>query len=153
MGSEQYPLRQSGIYRNLPNFDPSIKGLTAIIVGATGISGFNTLRCLLDSPERWNNIYALSRKPPTKEMWSLLTPDQQARVQHVPIDLSKSAEETATSFAKAAVGSVDHVFFYGCTYTQGLKVPRSVYETSANLPPFAFRYSPKRQVCHGSQHG
>ncbi|KAF2171853.1 hypothetical protein M409DRAFT_18086 [Zasmidium cellare ATCC 36951] len=119
MGSEQYPLRQSGIYRNLPNFDTSIKDLTAIIVGATGISGFNTLRCLLDSPQRWKTIYALSRKPPTEEMWSLMTPEQQARVQHVPIDLSKSADETSTTLEQAGVRSVDHVFFYGYIHPKG----------------------------------
>jgi len=40
MGSERLPLRQIGIYHNLPDFDPSLKGLTAIITGANGISGY-----------------------------------------------------------------------------------------------------------------
>ncbi|KAK4502938.1 hypothetical protein PRZ48_006365 [Zasmidium cellare] len=119
MGSEQYPLRQSGIYRNLPNFDPAIKDLTAIIVGATGISGFNTLRCLLEAPDRWRTIYAVSRSPPAKEMWSLLTMEQQARVKHVPIDLAKPADETSTSLEKAGVHSVDYVFFYGYLNPKG----------------------------------
>jgi hypothetical protein len=44
MGSERLPLRQCGIYRNLPTFDASITGLKALVIGATGISGFNTMR-------------------------------------------------------------------------------------------------------------
>lgn len=43
MGSESQPLRSSGIYHNLPTFDPSIKGLTAIVTGANGISGVRIL--------------------------------------------------------------------------------------------------------------
>lgn len=73
MSSNNYPLRTSGIYRNLPTFDPSIEGLKAAVVGATGISGFNTIRSLLDSPKRWSTIYALSRSPLTDEMLLLLT--------------------------------------------------------------------------------
>ena len=119
MSSEQYPLRQSGIYRNLPNFDPAIKDLTAIVVGATGISGFNTLRCLLEAPDRWKTIYAVSRSPPPKEMWSLLTAEQQARVKHVSIDLAKPADETSTSLEKAGMHTVDYVFFYGYLNPQG----------------------------------
>ena len=39
MGSASQPVRTSGIYHSLPTFDPSIKGLTAIVTGANGISG------------------------------------------------------------------------------------------------------------------
>jgi hypothetical protein len=31
MGSERFPVRHSGIYHNLPIFDPAIKNLTAIV--------------------------------------------------------------------------------------------------------------------------
>lgn len=119
MGSEQHPLRRSGIYRNLPTFDPSIKDLTAIVVGATGISGFSTLLCLVDSPHRWKTVYALSRNPPSPGMWSLLSPDQQARIKHVPTDLTQSVAEISAGLKKAGVEKVDHVFFYAYIHPKG----------------------------------
>ena len=118
MGSEQFPLHQSGIYRNLPTFDPSIVGLKALVVGATGISGFSTIRALLDSPQRWATVFALSRSPPTPEMLSLLTREQQGRIQHVSVDLTGSAEQISASLQKAKV-EADHVFFYGYIHPKG----------------------------------
>lgn len=32
----KYPLQNKGIYKNLPQFDPDVKGLTAIVTGANG---------------------------------------------------------------------------------------------------------------------
>lgn len=118
MGSEQLPLRQCGIYRNLPNFDPSIKGLKAIVVGATGISGFNALRSLLDAPQRWSTVYALSRSPLSPAMQSVLTQEQLSRVQHVSVDLTGSAEDIASSLREANV-QADYVFFYGYIHPHG----------------------------------
>ena len=118
MGSERLPLRQCGIYRNLPTFDASITGLKALVVGATGISGFNTIRALLDSPERWETIYAVSRSPPSKEMLSLLSAEQQARIKHVSIDLTGSADQTSQALRQAHV-KADVVFFYGYITPQG----------------------------------
>jgi hypothetical protein len=97
MGSEYQPLRRSGIYRNLPTFDSNLRGLNALVVGATGISGFNTIRSLLDTPERWSTIYAVSRSPLSKEMLSLLTQEQQSRIKHVSVDLTGSAEDIASA--------------------------------------------------------
>ena len=118
MGSERYPLRQSGIYRNLPTFDDSIQGLKAIVVGATGISGFSTIRSLLDSPRRWSTIYAVSRSPPTKEMLSLLSKEQQDRIEHVSIDLTGSADDIAASLKKSHV-EAEYIFFYGYIHPKG----------------------------------
>jgi len=111
MSSENYPLRQIDIYHGLPNFDPTIKGLTAIITGANGISGFYTMRALLDSPERWSKIYALSRRPPPEDMMNLLTKDQRLRVQHVACDFLQSPS-TIASAMKAAKVTADYFFFY-----------------------------------------
>lgn len=111
MSSEKYPLRRIGIYHNLPTFDPNIKGLTAIITGANGISGFYTMRALLDSPERWSKIYALSRRPPSDEMMNLLTEEQRSRVKHVACDFLKSSSNIADAI-KAAGVTADYVFFY-----------------------------------------
>jgi NAD(P)-dependent dehydrogenase (short-subunit alcohol dehydrogenase family) len=107
MGSEAYPLRNIGIYHNLPTFDPSIKGLTAMITGANGISGFATLRALLDSPDRWSKIYAISRRPPPKEMMELLTADQRSRVEHIASDFLKTPEEIAEAIKKSGLKKVD----------------------------------------------
>lgn len=48
-------VRQSGCYRNLPG-DCDGSELTAIVAGATEISGFNLIRSLLDEPNRWAKI-------------------------------------------------------------------------------------------------
>lgn len=138
MGSEQLPLRNVGIYRNLPTFPPTIKDMTAIIVGATGISGFNTLRSLLESPSRWGKIYAVSRSPPPAEMLSLLTPTQQSHLQHVSIDLTGSAEKTADALRTSGVKHADHVFFFGYIHPKGKSamdpgLARELVETNAPL--------------------
>jgi nucleoside-diphosphate-sugar epimerase len=112
MSSEKYPLRRSGIYRNLPTFDPSITDLNAIVVGATGISGFNTIRSLLDSPHRWSTIYALSRSPIPEEMLAVLTDEQKYRIKHVSIDLTASGEKLASQLKDGDV-EAEYVFFYG----------------------------------------
>ena len=112
MGSEVLSVRNSGIYHNLPQFDPFIKDLTAIITGANGISGFQTLRALLDSPQRWAKIYAISRRPPPPAMMSLLSEEQQSRVQHVASDFLKPAAEVAEALRAGGVSKVDYVFFY-----------------------------------------
>lgn len=111
MGSENHPVHNVGIYRNLPTFDESLKDLTAIVTGANGISGFHTMRVLLESPKRWSKVYALSRKPPPKEMMALLTEDERSRVQHVACDFLSSADDIAKALTSANV-TADYVFFY-----------------------------------------
>lgn len=111
MGSEQLPLHNRGIYRNLPTFDPSIKDLEAIVTGANGISGFHTMRVLLESPQRWSKVYALSRKPPPKQMMALLTEDQRSRVHHVAVDFLTSPDDIAKVMTDTGV-SAGYVFFY-----------------------------------------
>ncbi|KAK5168807.1 uncharacterized protein LTR77_006116 [Saxophila tyrrhenica] len=104
-------LQNKGIYRNLPSFSPDIKGLTAIVTGANGISGFHTMRALLGSPERWKKVWAASRRPPPKEMMALLTEDQRSRVEHVACDFLSSGEEIAKQLKDKNV-TADYVFFY-----------------------------------------
>jgi hypothetical protein len=70
--ADTFTVRQAGAYRNLPTY-LSVSGLTAIVPGAKGISGWNTIRVLLDSIIRWNKIYAMSRSPPSKELTDLLS--------------------------------------------------------------------------------
>jgi len=111
MGSENFPVYNRGIYHNLPTFDPSIRNLSAIVTGANGISGFHTMRVLLQSPQRWSKIYALSRRPPPAEMMALLSEDQRSRVKHVACDFLESPETIANALASANV-TATYVFFY-----------------------------------------
>ncbi|KAH8883348.1 hypothetical protein GQ53DRAFT_882990 [Thozetella sp. PMI_491] len=111
MGSKSLPLVDKGIYRNLPTFSPNIKDLTAIITGANGISGFHTLRALLQSPRRWKKVWALSRQPPPTELMSLLSDKEKSRVEHVPIDFLVDPQSIADTLSKRNV-TADVVFFY-----------------------------------------
>lgn len=111
MGSKHQPVRDRGIYHSLPQFDPAIRDLTAVVTGANGISGFHTMRALLQSPERWKRIYALSRNPPPQSMMDLLSADERSRVHHVAIDFLEDAETIAQKMADAKVVA-DYIFFY-----------------------------------------
>jgi len=52
-----------GIFHGLPTF-PEYEGkkLSIIVTGANGISGSAMVKVLSEAPERWNKIYALSRR-------------------------------------------------------------------------------------------
>lgn len=115
MRSSEYLLRQCGIYRNLPTFDPAIRGLSALVCGANGISGFNTIRALLDSPDRWAAIYTVSRSPLSPEQLSLIPAPLRERIKHVPVDFNGPPEDVSRDLTKAKV-RVDYVFYY--TYAQ-----------------------------------
>ena len=137
MGSERFPLRQVGIYCNLPTFDPNIKGLSAIVCGVSGISGFNTLRSLLSSPDRWATVYTLSRSPLNDKTLRLLSLEQRSRIRHVSVDLSSSASSVAKSFRDANV-KVDYAFFYSYSQPKSGKSamnPEAAHElVDANVP-------------------
>jgi NAD(P)H-hydrate repair Nnr-like enzyme with NAD(P)H-hydrate epimerase domain len=51
-------------------------------------------------------------------MLSLLTKEQQERIQYVSIDLTSSAEQITGAFQQAKVDP-DHVFFFGYLYPKG----------------------------------
>lgn len=68
-------------------------------------------RVLLESPERWTKVYAISRRPPPPEMMNLLPAEHRTRVEHVASDFLSKPEDIAEAL-KAKVRSVDVVFFY-----------------------------------------
>lgn len=111
MGSELLPLHNDGIFKNLPTFSPEIQGLTAIVTGANGISGFATLRVLLQSPHRWRKVWALSRSPPPPEMMALLTPEQRQRVEYLAINFLEKPEKIGQVLKDNGVAA-DAIFFY-----------------------------------------
>ncbi|KAI9159190.1 hypothetical protein HJFPF1_07198 [Paramyrothecium foliicola] len=108
--NDSFTVHHSGVYRNLPTF-PAVAGLTAIVPGATGISGWNTIRSLLDSPTRWFKIYAISRSPPSQELLDPLSSEQQSRIHHLPVDFSGSPEEIASSL-RVIRELNPYIFFY-----------------------------------------
>lgn len=77
----------NGIYHGLPVIDPSKRGLKAIVVGASGMSGQPMIDVLTQDQQRWSEVFAMSRRPPQS---------QSPNVQHVPLDLSKEPQEIAT---------------------------------------------------------
>ncbi|KAH7348561.1 hypothetical protein BKA65DRAFT_398059 [Rhexocercosporidium sp. MPI-PUGE-AT-0058] len=96
-------IHNSGIHHNLPNF-PAHDGkkYTAIVTGANGISGSEIVNALVAAPERWDVIYAMSRRPP---------PNHNEKVKSIAADfLSSSPEELAALFKKEGV-KADYIFF------------------------------------------
>jgi hypothetical protein len=91
----------------LPNL--TSLGLTAIVTGANGISGFHTMRVLLESPERWTKIWAASRRPPPEEMMALLPAEARKRVEHVALDFLSSPDDIAKELEGKGV-TADYVF-------------------------------------------
>ncbi|KAF4460647.1 nad dependent epimerase dehydratase family [Fusarium albosuccineum] len=123
MSLRLYPLQSSGIFRNLPQFDPDLTGLTAIVCGASGISGFHALRALLDTP-RWSRVFLLSRSPLSAEAKSFLSADQLSRVTHVPVDLLSSAESIARELQRAQV-KAGYLFYYAYLQPDSVLDPMS----------------------------
>ena len=82
-------VQTKGIYYGLPTFPADLKNLKAIVAGANGISGQHMIRAMSQEPERWSEIYALSRRPPLDK--DSLGP----RTKHVPVDFLTKPEEIA----------------------------------------------------------
>lgn len=83
MSSQTITVQSKGIYHGLPVYPSETKGLTAIVTGANGISGYHMVKVLASSPERWSKIYCLSRRPPA-----------------IPGGLPKNAEFVSVDFLK-----------------------------------------------------
>ncbi|CZS93291.1 uncharacterized protein RAG0_03649 [Rhynchosporium agropyri] len=91
-----------GIHHNLPTFpDHDGKKYIAIVTGANGISGSEIVNALVAAPERWDVIYAMSRRPP---------PSNNKRVKAIAADFLSSPEELAVVFEREDV-KADYVFF------------------------------------------
>ncbi|KAJ4379505.1 hypothetical protein N0V86_004685 [Didymella sp. IMI 355093] len=103
--SNQQTVQSKGIFHGLPVFPSTVKGLTAIITGANGISGNYMLRVLAETPERWTKIYCLSRRPPA-------IPDGlPSQAEHIALDFLGEPEKIAKALAERGV-TADYVFFY-----------------------------------------
>jgi hypothetical protein len=103
-------IKTVGIYHGLPVFPQSFERLSALVVGASGISGQHMIQVLSQSPERWTKIYALSRSAhniPTS-IASLVT--------HVPADLLKSPEHIARKLIDGYVKALGSISKYNYIY-------------------------------------
>ncbi|KAM5472880.1 hypothetical protein MauCBS54593_002593 [Microsporum audouinii] len=99
-------VQSKGIYHGLPVFPESLTGLSAIVTGANGISGHHMLRVLAESPERWTNVYSMSRRAP------LVATKWKTNVQHIPLDfLNSTPLELAKAMREKGV-KADYVFFF-----------------------------------------
>lgn len=107
MASPTQQIKTVDIYHGLPFFPPSLKGLTAIITGANGISGHYALRVLSQSPERWSKIYCLSRRPP----YIPANLPEGNNIEHISLDFLKSPDEIGKVLKETGV-SADYIFFY-----------------------------------------
>lgn len=148
--SSDYPLRNSGIYRNLPTFSPALKDLKALICGGTGISGFHALRALLDTPERWSTVYILSRSALPDSMAALLTQDQRDRIQYVSVDLQSNSDAIAAKLKQAQV-QPDYIFFYSymnpsATNAMSPEAAKEIYKLNAPLLDNLLQALPKAAI-------
>ena len=101
----QQIVQSKGIFHGLPVYPSSVKGLTAIITGANGISGNYMLRVLSEAPERWTKIYCLSRRPPA------IPNGLPAHAEHIALDFLEEPEKIANVLKEKGV-TADYVFFY-----------------------------------------
>ena len=92
-------VHSNGIYHGLPVIDDNHKGLRAIVVGASGMSGQTMIDVLTQSPQRWEKVYALSRRAPK------FSADAKSNVEHVPFDLLKEPSELAAQMKKHGVAA------------------------------------------------
>lgn len=77
-----------GIFHGLPTFsNVSGEKYSAIVAGANGITGTYIVRTLAEAPERWDTIYALSRRPPRDHVAD--------NVKHLSVDFLSSPEDIA----------------------------------------------------------
>lgn len=92
--SKTYQVRSEGIFHGLPVIDPAWKNLRAIVVGASGQSGQPVLDVLSSSPDRWEKVYAVSRRPPTTNA---------KNVEHIAVDLLWEPDQVASVLRKHEV--------------------------------------------------
>ena len=96
MGSKAQQVYSKDIYHGLPVIGEKHRDLHAIVVGASGMSGQSQIDVLLQSPQRFKKVYALSRRPPQAGSDS-------SALQHVAVDLLQNPNETASKLKEGNV--------------------------------------------------
>ncbi|KAK3898352.1 isoprenoid synthase domain-containing protein [Staphylotrichum tortipilum] len=110
--SKQLIVQSNGIFHGLPTFPdtPENQNLTALVTGATGLSGYNMVRALAAAPQRWGKIYCLSSRPPPDNFFDDLGEGAQ-RVEHLPVNFLDDPSEIAR-LLQEKVQHVDHIFYF-----------------------------------------
>lgn len=83
---KSYQVLSEGIFHGLPIIPASSKGLRAMVIGASGQTGQPVIDVLGANPDRWEKIYALSRRPPLTDA---------KNVEHLAVDLLWEPEQIA----------------------------------------------------------
>jgi hypothetical protein len=106
MPAQELVVRSDGIFHGLPSFPntPDCRGMTALVTGATGLSGYNMVKVLAASPQRWSKIYCLSSRPPPQNFFQDLG-EGASRVEHLAIDFLDDPSKIARRLRDA----VQHV--------------------------------------------
>ncbi|EXJ68547.1 uncharacterized protein A1O5_08340 [Cladophialophora psammophila CBS 110553] len=93
-----------GIFHGLPTFpDYEGKKLRIIVTGANGISGSAMTKVLTEAPERWEKIYALSRRPPSGQT--------APNVEHIAVDFLQSTPEQIGQTLRDNGVEAEYVYF------------------------------------------
>lgn len=111
-------LYSHGPYHGLPTPASSARNLTALVAGANGISGQHLISALLQHPETWTKIYALSRSPPAKG-----SPSADPRVTHVPVDFLGGPDKISQALKDAGVkwGKDEKIYAFYMAYKEHSK--------------------------------
>ena len=84
-----------GIFHGLPVYPDRLESekLTAMVTGATGVSGYHMVNVLAAS-KNWSKIYALSCRPPPDNFFADLGHNA-SRVVHLQVDFLRDPQEIA----------------------------------------------------------
>jgi hypothetical protein len=90
-----YIVHSNGIFHGLPTYPkhPDAIGLTAIVTGSTGLSGYHMVKILAASP-RWSKIYCLSSRPAQPSFFAGLG-DGAEKVEHLQVDFLSEPSQIA----------------------------------------------------------
>ncbi|KAK0650023.1 hypothetical protein B0T16DRAFT_389965 [Cercophora newfieldiana] len=104
-------VRSVGIFHGLPVYPKheGDEGMTAIVAGATGLSGYHMVRVLVAS-RRWKRILCLGSRSPPADFFAGLGGGAD-RVEHAVVDFQADPSEIARRVAER-VSSVDCVFYF-----------------------------------------
>ncbi|PQE24473.1 hypothetical protein CJF30_00009946 [Rutstroemia sp. NJR-2017a BBW] len=113
------PTPTPNIYHALPTYpsESTPHRRTAIVTGASGISGQYMLRHLASYPERWEKVWALSRGRPGV-LDSLQGKEGKVSIEHVAVDFLAGKEDIAKVLREKGV-SADTVFFFAYMEVKG----------------------------------
>ncbi|KAL2158833.1 hypothetical protein VTH06DRAFT_4025 [Thermothelomyces fergusii] len=110
---EQAVVHSAGIFHGLPSYPdtPECRGLTALVTGATGLSGYHMVKVLAASPGRWKKIYCLSSRAPPPNFFEDLG-EGSSRVEHLAVNFLDDSSEIARRLREKGVEHVDHIFYF-----------------------------------------